>query len=97
MERFISIIIHISLNAIKHTYKGIISLKIKFYRGFLYAKISDNGIGMTINMMNQINRIAIIFITNNTSIINAALNSFEENKFLYGIGTLTAALIYVKN
>ena len=36
-ERFVSMIIHIALNAIKHTFKGIIKLKVEYRQGILLS------------------------------------------------------------
>ena len=96
IERFISMIIHICLNAVKHTYQGKILMDIQFFKGFLTAKIQDTGIGMSQSIASHLNQFSIEEDIDNFGIIQQALKSYEEIKFLSGIGTVTSALICKK-
>ena len=95
-DRLFSILIHIALNGIKHTVKGQIRLSVQYKKGFIFAIINDTGIGMPPSIVNHINRISQINDLDNHEVINCALQSMEDSKFLTGIGTITSALVCKK-
>ena len=94
--RFISIVIHISLNAIKFTYQGNVEIEIYFENNFLFALISDNGIGINEAIAGTINQYSENENEDDFQLKNKLLNSMGQTNLLSGIGLSASALICKK-
>ena len=92
-ERIMAIIIHIALNAIKHTQKGFILINIQYKLGILFVKIKDTGKGMKKSLLENIQKYCNSSPFEPKSIIENALETREENQLLSGLGLLSSSLI----